>query len=102
MIFIPEGRIMEEPEIAVVGTKGQIVIPQKFRNELAIKPNTKLCVYRKDDKLVVVKLSVPPLEDLKQLFKEIDKENQDKKKPTDEMILEEIQAHRKDRREKAK
>jgi bifunctional DNA-binding transcriptional regulator/antitoxin component of YhaV-PrlF toxin-antitoxin module len=29
----------EEPEIAVVGTKGQIVIPQRLRKELAITPN---------------------------------------------------------------
>ena len=31
----------EEPEIAVVGTKGQIVIPQRFRRELKITPKTK-------------------------------------------------------------
>ena len=55
----------EEFEIAIVGSKGQIVIPQRLRKELAITPNTKLCVYRKDDKLVVVKLMVPPLADLK-------------------------------------
>jgi antitoxin PrlF len=86
----------EEPEIAVVGTKGQIVIPQRLRKELAIKPNTKLCVYRKDDKLVVVKLKVPPLTDLKELFKKIDEQNKRKKKPTEEEILEEIQANRRE------
>jgi len=84
----------EEPEIAIVGTKGQIVIPQQLRKELAITPNTKLCIYRKDDKLVVVKLKVPPLADLKELFKEIDEQNKGKKKPTEEEILEEIQAYR--------
>jgi AbrB family looped-hinge helix DNA binding protein len=73
----------EEPEIAVVGTKGQIVIPQRLRKELAIIPNTKLCVYRKDDKLVIVKLKTPPLADLKEVFKEIDEQNKRKKKPTD-------------------
>ena len=90
----------EEPEIAVVGTKGQIVIPQKLRKELAITPNTKLCVYRKDDKLVVVKLKVPPLADLKELFKEIDEQNKRKKKLNDEEILEEIQAYRRKKRGK--
>ena len=90
----------EEPEIAVVGTKGQIVIPQRLRKELAIKPNTKLCVYRKDDKLVVVKLKVPPLGDLKNLFKEIDEQNKGKKKLTDEEILEKIQAYRREKRAK--
>ena len=43
----------EEPEIAVVGTKGQIVIPQRLRKELKITPKTKLAVYRKGDKIVV-------------------------------------------------
>ena len=90
----------EEPEIAVVGTKGQIVIPQRLRKELAITPNTKLCVYRKDDKLVVVKLKTPPLADLKEVFKEIDEQNKGKKKPTDEEILEEIQAYRREKRAK--
>ena len=87
----------EEPEIAVVGTKGQIVIPQRLRKELAITPNTKLCVYRKDDKLVVVKLKVPPLADLKELFREIDEQNKGKKKPTEKEILEEIQAYRREK-----
>ena len=90
----------EEPEIAVVGTKGQIVIPQKFRKELAIKPNSKLCVYKKDDKLVVIKLDVPPMEDLKQLFAEIDRQNKGRSKPAEEEILEEIQAYRQEKRAK--
>jgi len=90
----------EEPEIAVVGTKGQIVIPQRLRKELAITPNTKLCVYRKDDKLVVVKLKVPPLTDLKELFKEIDEQNKGKKKLTEEEVLDEIQAYRREKRTK--
>ena len=90
----------EEPEIAIVGTKGQIVIPQRLRKELAIKPNTKLCVYRKDDKLVLVKLKVPPLADLKELFREIDEQNKGKKKLTEEEVLEEIQTYRREKRAK--
>ncbi len=73
----------EEAEIAIVGSKGQIVIPQKLRKELAILPNTKLCVYRKDDKLVAVKLKVPPLGDSTEFFKEADERNLGKKKPTE-------------------
>jgi AbrB family looped-hinge helix DNA binding protein len=84
----------EKSEIAVVGTKGQIVIPQQFRKDLAITPNTKIIVYRKDDKLVLAKLSVPPLEDLKELFREIDLKNKGTKKPTEEDILKEVQDYR--------
>lgn len=58
MKVILAGKTMkqEETSIAVVGTKGQIVIPQKFRRELQITAKTKLAIYRKDDKLVVTKL----------------------------------------------
>ena len=65
----------EEPEVATVGTKGQIVIPQRLRKELKITSKTKLVVYRKGDKLVVSKLEVPPLRDeLKDLFGEVAKQ----------------------------
>ena len=92
---------MEEPEIAVVGTKGQIVIPQEMRRKLAIKPKTKLAIYRKDDKLVVTKLQLPTIGDeLKSLFKEIDRKNRGRKSPDEREILKEIQAHRKEKRDR--
>ena len=84
----------EKSDIAVVGTKGQIVIPQRFRKDLAITPNTKVIVYRKDDKLVLAKLNVPPLEELKELFAEIDQKNKGNQKPTEQEILNDIQAYR--------
>ena len=88
----------EEPEVAIVGTKGQIVIPQRFRRELKITPKTKLVVYRKGDKIVVTRLKVPPLgEELKDLFREIDEQNQGKTKPAEKEILEEIQAYRREK-----
>jgi AbrB family looped-hinge helix DNA binding protein len=84
----------EESDVAVVGTKGQIVIPQRFRRELAITPNTKLIVYRRGDKLVVAKLKIPPLKELKDLFEEIDQQNKGKKTPSEEEILDEIKKYR--------
>ena len=90
---------MEEPEIATVGTKGQIVIPQQMRRELGIKPRTKLAVYRRGDKLVVAKLEVPPLgEELKGLFEDIDERYKRRNRPTEREILGEIQAYRKEKR----
>jgi len=96
------GEIMgqEETDVAVVGTKGQIVIPQRFRKQLKITPNTRVIFYRRDDKLVLVKLKVPPLEELKELFQEIDKQNIGKKMPSEQEILEEIQAYRRTKRVK--
>lgn len=69
----------EETAIAIVGTKGQIVIPRRFRKELAIIPNTKIVVYRKDDKLVLTKLEIPPLGEIGALIKEIDQKSERKK-----------------------
>jgi len=90
---------LEEPEIATVGTKGQIVIPQQLRAELNIKPKAKLVVYRRGDKLVVTKLKIPSLgEELKALFREIDEQYEGKKRPTEREILKEIQAYRRERR----
>src|SRR3990170_2002425 len=89
----------EETAIAVVGTKGQIVIPQKLRRELQITAKTKLAIYRKDDKLVLAKLNVPPLgEELKELFREIDELNKGKKIPIEKEILKEKQTKRRKKR----
>lgn len=90
---------MEEPEVAVVGTKGQFVIPQDLRRRLAIKPKTKLAIYRRGDMLVVTKLKVPTAgEELDVLFAEIGKSNKGKKRPSELEILKEIQAYRKEKR----
>jgi AbrB family looped-hinge helix DNA binding protein len=87
----------EETAIAVVGTKGQIVIPKNLRSELQITAKTKLAIYRKDDKLVVTKLSIPPLgEELTELFREIDGQNKIKKKPAEK----EIQARKHEKKAK--
>lgn len=91
---------MEEPEVAVVGTKGQIVIPLQMRNKLNIRPRTKLAVYRSGDKLVLAKLSIPSLgEELKELFREIDSHYRKSLRPSEKEILEEIQAYRRERRQ---
>jgi AbrB family looped-hinge helix DNA binding protein len=99
MKVIPKRTSLDEPEIAVVGTKGQIVIPQEMRRKLAIKPKTKLAIYRKDDKLVVTKVQLPTVGDeLECIFKEIDEKNRGRKLPNQREILKEIQAYRKEKR----
>jgi len=94
------GQIETEPEIAIVGTKGQIVIPQRFRNELQISSKTKLIVYKQGDNIVVTKLKVPPLKaELKDLFSDVDKQTCGKK-VSEKVILKEIQAYRLEKRAK--
>lgn len=90
---------MEEPAVATVGTKGQIVIPRQLRTRLNIKPRTKLAVYRSGDKLVVTKLDIPTVgEELRALFREIDGQYRGKRRPTEKDILKEIQKYRMERR----
>ncbi len=93
----------EEPEIAIVGTKGQIVIPQQLREKLKIKPKTKLALYSRGDKIVVTKLEVQPLSsDLRELFNRVDESRRAKSRPAEREILKEIQEYRREvRREKA-
>ncbi len=89
---------MEEPEVAIVGTKGQIVIPQQMRSQLDIRPKTRLAVYLRGDKLVLTKLSIPSLgEELKELFREIDQRYKKRHRPSEREILAEIKAYRRER-----
>ena len=50
------GDIMEI-EISKVGERGQVVIPQDFRNELKIKSGEKFIVVKIDDKLIFLQMS---------------------------------------------
>jgi len=92
--------LLEEPEVAVVGTKGQIVIPRQMRDKLDIRPKTKLAVFRSGDKLILAKLLIPSLDqELRELFREIDRSYKGTRRPTEKEILEEIQSYRKERRQ---
>lgn len=94
------GQVEAKPEITTVGTKGQIVIPQRLRKELDITSKTKLAVYRKGDKIVMTKIEIPPItEELQALFIEVDKQNKGKK-VSEKEILREIQTYRMEKRAK--
>lgn len=86
---------MEEPEIAKVGTKGQVVIPQRIRRELGIHSKTRLALYTSGDKLVLTKITVPSIgEELKGLFREIDQRYKNKRRPSEREILSSIRSYR--------
>ena len=88
----------EEPEIAIVATKGQIVIPQQLRRETPeSNPKQELTIYSRGDKIVVTKLEIPPLSgDLKELFIQVDKSREGRSRPTEREILKEIQEYRRE------
>src|SRR5438046_10280618 len=90
---------MQEPEIGIVGTKDQVVIPQRIRRELGISSKTKLAVYMRGHKLVLTKLEFPHLgEELHGLFREIDENYKKRRRPTEREILDSIQSYRDEKR----
>lgn len=52
----------QETEITTMSKKGQIVIPQKIRKSLKIKPRTRFAVYAKNDTIIMKAFEVPNLE----------------------------------------
>jgi AbrB family looped-hinge helix DNA binding protein len=63
----------EEADVAVVSSKGQIVIPQSIRKRMGIGPKTKLLIYGYDDAVIMKKLDVPDvLKDLERIYRNVD------------------------------
>ena len=63
----------EEPDVVVVSSKGQVVIPQSIREKLGIRPKTKLLVYGFQDGLIMKKLEIiDSVEELEELYRRID------------------------------
>jgi AbrB family looped-hinge helix DNA binding protein len=63
----------EKPDIVIVSSKGQVVIPQSIRKKLGINPESKLLVYRYQDAVIMKKIRIPDrVKELEQLYKKID------------------------------
>ncbi len=59
---------MEETLITSLSTRGQIVIPQKIREELGLLEGEKFLVRGKKDTIILKKLEAPSLKGLDKLF----------------------------------
>ncbi len=53
---------MEEADVVVVSSKGQVVIPQSLRQKLRIGAKSKLLVYPYEDALIMRKLEIKNVE----------------------------------------
>jgi AbrB family looped-hinge helix DNA binding protein len=63
----------EKPNVAVLSTKGQVVIPQAIRRKLGIRAKTKLIVYGYRDAVIMKKLEVPDVvKKLQEIYKKVD------------------------------
>ena len=58
----------DELGITTLGSKGQVVIPQKLRKQLGIAPHTKFLVYGQGDVIVLRRLEMP---DVKQEWRDL-------------------------------
>lgn len=87
--------MVEEPEVAVVSEKGQVVIPYSVRAKLGLKPKTKLLVYGAEDTVILKKLVLPnPEEEWKRLKKIVDKKIAKYGELSEKEIVEEVHEHR--------
>jgi len=86
----------QETEITTMSKKGQIVIPQKIRKNLKIKPRTKFAVYAKNDMIIMKAFEVPNLEkEWSEIFRIADKKNL---KISEKEVYDEIQSYRAEKR----
>jgi len=58
-----------EFEITKIGERGQLVIPQPFRDEMSIHKGDKFMVLQRRDMLVLKKLSAPNMKDFDKMMK---------------------------------
>ena len=88
--------MVQEAEITTISKKGQIVIPQKIRKSLKIKPKTKFAVYAKNDMIIMKAFKVPSLEkEWSEIFSIADKKNL---KISEKEVYDEVESHRAQRR----
>ncbi|MCQ5363154.1 MAG: AbrB/MazE/SpoVT family DNA-binding domain-containing protein [Candidatus Methanomethylicia archaeon] len=88
----------EKVEVAVVSSKGQLVIPRSIREKRGIGPKTKLLVYGYRDAVILKKLEVPDVvKELKDIYRRIDARIAKYGGLTDEEIDEIIQEYRRKR-----
>jgi AbrB family looped-hinge helix DNA binding protein len=86
----------QETEVTTMSKKGQIVIPQKIRKHLKIKPRTKFAIYAKNDMIIMKAFQVPDLEkEWSEILRITAKKNL---KISTKEVYDEVQSHRAQRR----
>ena len=90
---------VEKPDVTVVSSKGQVVLPQSIRKRLGIGPKTKLLVYGYQDAVVLKKLEIPDVaKELRAIYRKIDARIAKYGELSDEEINEIIQERRRKKR----
>ena len=88
---------IDEAEIITVSEKGQVVIPQKIRKEMKIKPRSKLLVYGKGNVIIMKPIELPDMKkEWQEIFRIMDGKNIKPMSP--EEVSDIIHKYRKERR----
>jgi AbrB family looped-hinge helix DNA binding protein len=88
----------EEPDVVVVSSKGQVVIPIAIRKKLNIGPKTKLLVYGHNDGVIMKKIKgLDSKEELEELYEKIDARITSYGELSEKEINDMIQKHRKNK-----
>lgn len=56
-------------EVATIGERGQVVIPQPFREEIGLQKGDKFMVLKRGDMLVLKRLQAPSTEDFERMMR---------------------------------
>jgi len=90
---------IDEPDITVVSSKGQVVIPKAIRKRLSIEPKTKLLVYGYSDIVILKKIQVPDAsKNLDEMYARIEERIKEHGELTQHEIEDEIQKYRRRKR----
>jgi len=88
-------------EVVKMSKKGQLVVPAELRNMLGLNPEDKFIAYGDEDYIIFKKVELPSL---KKEFEEIVKMTSKIAKEagiTEDIVMEEIEAYRKEKKKKA-
>jgi AbrB family looped-hinge helix DNA binding protein len=56
-------------EVASIGERGQVVIPQSFREQMGLSKGDKFMVLQRGDMLLLKKMKAPTMEDFDRMLK---------------------------------
>lgn len=84
----------EEPGIATMGKRGQVVIPKEIREKLGLPERARFVVYGRGDVIVLKRLELPDIEDeWEEIFEAVDEKDLGL---SDADVREEVEAARRD------
>ncbi len=90
-----------EMEVVKMSKKGQLVVPAELRNLLGLNPEDKFIAYGDEDYIIFKKVELPSLQKEFEEIVKITSIISQEAGITEEAVMEEIKAYRKEKKKKA-